>query len=172
MNPLEEKEIRDSFVNCSKGEARRLGMPRGLADLPWPDLDFLGWRDPGAPDRGYIVAEHRGELVGLTLRTAKEVKRAFVKSTICSVCLTPHPGTGVALFTAPRVGAAGRQGNTIGTYICADLACPLYARGKRETGLGVRLRDGVESLTLEERADRAVRNLAAFLDRVLDPALT
>ena len=57
MQPLADNDIRASFINCSKGEARRIALPRNLSELPWEDLDFLGWRDPGAPDRGYVVAE-------------------------------------------------------------------------------------------------------------------
>ncbi|GAA3224182.1 FBP domain-containing protein [Nonomuraea helvata] len=164
MNPITEHDIRTSFVNCSKGEARRLNLPRDLAESPWPDLDFLGWRDPGAPERAYLVAERRGELVGVALRPAQEARRSFTKSTLCSVCVTPHAGTGVALFTAPRVGAAGRQGNTVGAYMCADLACSLYVRDKKQTELGTRF----ESLTVEERIVRAAANLDGFLERVLD----
>ncbi|MEW9550203.1 FBP domain-containing protein [Nonomuraea sp. NPDC050783] len=167
MNPVTERDLRASFVNCSKGEARRLGLPRDLAAAPWPDLDFLGWRDPGAPERAYLVAERGDGLVGVALRLAQDVRRSLAKSTLCSVCVTPHAGTGVALFTAPRVGAAGRQGNTVGVYMCADLACPLYARGRKRTELGVRF----ESLTPEERVARAVANLDAFLGRVLDGTL-
>ena len=48
MKPLTEQEIRAAFVNCSKGEARRLHMPRDLDGQPRDDLDFLGWRDPQA----------------------------------------------------------------------------------------------------------------------------
>ena len=139
VRPLTEPDIRASFVNCSKGEARRLNLPRDLAESPWPDLDFLGWRDPGAPERAYLVAERRGELVGVALRPAQEARRSFTKSTLCSVCVTPHAGTGVALFAAPRVGAAGRQGNTVGAYMCADLACSLYVRDKKQTELGLSL---------------------------------
>ncbi|MFI7638452.1 FBP domain-containing protein [Nonomuraea sp. NPDC049400] len=164
MNPITEHDIRTSFVNCSKGEARRLNLPRGLAESPWPDLDFLGWRDPGAPERAYLVAERGGELVGVSLRLAQEVRRSFSKSTLCSVCVTPHSGTGVALFAAPRVGAAGRQGNTVGAYMCADLACSLYVRDKKQTELGTRF----ESLSVEERILRAAANLDGFLERVLD----
>ncbi|GDY71934.1 hypothetical protein SAV31267_014190 [Streptomyces avermitilis] len=49
MRALTEQDIRDSFVNCSKGEAKRLAIPRDLDERPWDDLDFLGWRDPGRP---------------------------------------------------------------------------------------------------------------------------
>ncbi|GAA3650562.1 hypothetical protein GCM10022420_027680 [Streptomyces iranensis] len=50
MKPMTEQEIRAAFVNCTKGEAKRLSIPRDLADRPWDDLDYLGWRDPQAPD--------------------------------------------------------------------------------------------------------------------------
>ncbi|MEO3872065.1 FBP domain-containing protein [Nonomuraea sp. B12E4] len=162
MNPISEHDIRTSFINCSKGEARRLSLPRDLAATPWSDLDFLGWRDPGAPERAYLVAERDGGPVGVALRLSQDVRRSSAKSTLCSVCVTPHAGTGVALFTAPRVGAAGRQGNTVGLYMCADLACSLYVRGKKQTERGERF----ESLTVEERVARAVTNLDGFLGRV------
>ncbi|WP_327084879.1 FBP domain-containing protein [Nonomuraea sp. NBC_01738] len=161
MDPLDDKQLRSSFVNCSKGEASRINLPR---DVPWADLDFLGWRDPGAPERGYLVARHRGELVGVTLRFPTDVTRSFTKSTVCSVCVSAHSGQGVALFVAPRAGAPGRQGNTVGTYLCADLRCPLYVRGKKLTDLGMQF----ETLTLEERVERMTANLGLFLDRVFN----
>jgi hypothetical protein len=68
MRPLTEQDIRSSFINCSKGEAKRLAIPRDLSERPWNDLDFLGWRDPGAPDRSYLVTERGDRLVGVTLR--------------------------------------------------------------------------------------------------------
>ena len=48
MKALTERDIRGSFINCSKGEAKRLHVPRDLDGRPWDDLDFLGWGDPGA----------------------------------------------------------------------------------------------------------------------------
>jgi hypothetical protein len=60
VQPLTEREIRAAFVNCSKGEAKRLNVPRDLATRPWDDLDFLGWRDPQAPERAYLVAQAGG----------------------------------------------------------------------------------------------------------------
>jgi len=164
MNPLDEAAIRDSFVNCSKGEARRLAVPRALAEQPWEQLDFLGWRDPGAPDRGYLVAERDGALIGVTLRSPVGIRRSLVRSNVCSICITAHSGSGVALLVARRAGPAGREGNTVGAYICADLACSLYVRGLRRTQLAQRL---TETLTLDEQIDRTRTNLDVFLDQIL-----
>jgi hypothetical protein len=166
MEPIDEKDIRGSFINCSKGEAKRINLPRQSKDLPWADLDFLGWRDPGAPDRGYIVAELDDRLVGVTLRAPQGVHRSFTKTTVCTLCITGHPGTGVCLLVAPKAGAAGRQANTVGAYICSDLACSLYLRGKKTTGLGARYE---EFLPLQDKIDRTLTNLAAFLGKVAAP---
>ncbi|WP_034087181.1 FBP domain-containing protein [Streptacidiphilus albus] len=161
MNPLTEPEIRAAFVNCTMGEAKRLSVPRDLADRPWPDLDFLGWRDPQAPDRAYLVTELDGRPTGLALRCPSAASWQTRRS-LCSMCLTAHTG-GVSLMVAPKAGKAGRQGNSVGAYICSDLACSLYVRGAKDAGVGARL---PESLTLEEKVRRTVANVAAFIGKV------
>lgn len=148
MRPLTEREIRTSFVNCTKGEAKRLTVPRDLADQPWDDLDFFGWHE--TRERAYLVTETAG--VALRVTTARRG--------LCSLCLTPHTGDGVALMTARKSGPSGQRGDSVGAYICADLACSLYLRGKKDS------RRMEESLTLEEQVDRTMANLAAFLKRV------
>ncbi|MEV4923919.1 FBP domain-containing protein [Streptomyces roseoverticillatus] len=163
MQPLADNDIRASFINCSKGEARRIALPRNLSEVPWEDLDFLGWRDPGAPDRGYVVAERDGQLTGVTLRVPQGGPRSMAKTTMCSLCLTGHPGSGVSLLAARRVGAAGRDGNTVGAYMCADLACSLYVRGKKVPELSMRYK---ETLGEEERIARMLVNLDDFLAKV------
>lgn len=162
MRSLSEHDIRDSFVNCSKGEAKRLAVPRNLDEHPWDDLDFLGWRDPGAPDRSYLVTERDGRLVGVTLRFPSS-KRGFLQRSMCSLCLTTHPGGGVSLMTARKAGTAGREGNSVGIYMCTDLACSLYLRGKKALESGSRFE---ESLTLDEQIARTTGNLSAFLDKL------
>ncbi|MEV0318525.1 FBP domain-containing protein [Streptomyces sp. NPDC050658] len=164
MEPIGETEIRASFVNCSMGEARRLTLPAGFAETPWDDLDFLGWRDPKAPDRGYVVAERDGGHVGIALRASTGARKSLLKSSICSVCVTPQSGSGITLLVAPLSGPAGRQGNSVGIYVCADLACSLYVRGVKTTALARRME---ESLTLEEQNARTTANLNAFLGKVL-----
>ncbi|QTE02606.1 FBP domain-containing protein [Streptomyces cyanogenus] len=162
MRPLTEQDIRTSFVNCSKGEAKRVAVPRDLGERPWDDLDFLGWRDPGAPDRSYLVTERDGRLVGVALRFPAG-RHGFLHRSMCSVCLTTHRGSGVSLMTARKAGAAGREGNSVGLYMCADLACSLYVRGRRTPESGARFE---ESLTLDEQIARARGNLDAFLDKL------
>ncbi|MET9155512.1 FBP domain-containing protein [Streptomyces griseoflavus] len=160
MRALTEQDIRTSFINCSKGEAKRLSVPRGLEARPWDDLDFLGWRDPGAPDRSYVVVEREGRPVGVAMRF-QPAQRGFLHRSMCSLCLTTHPRGGVSLMTARKAGAAGREGNSVGAYMCTDLACSLYLRGLKVPESGARFE---ESLTLEEQIDRTRRNLFAFLD--------
>ncbi|MDH6622301.1 hypothetical protein M2271_000088 [Streptomyces sp. LBL] len=162
MRSLTDQDIRNSFVNCSKGEAKRLAIPRDLDQLPWDHLDFLGWRDPGAPDRSYLVTERAGQLVGVTLRSPSS-QRGFLHRSMCSLCLTTHPGGGVSLMTGRKAGPAGREGNSVGLYMCTDLACSLYVRGRKIPESGARFE---ESLTLEEQIARTTGNLAAFLDKL------
>ncbi|GAA3797030.1 FBP domain-containing protein [Sphaerisporangium flaviroseum] len=172
MRPVTEHDIRTSFINCSKGEVKRLNLPNDLADRPWDDLDFLGWRDPGAPERAYLIAERDGPLagaerdgplVGIALRATSGASRGFTSRSMCSLCLTTHTNGGVALMTARRTGEAGRQGNSVGQYMCTDLACSLYTRGKKEAPGGGTID---ETLTLEEKIARARANLYSFLDKV------
>ncbi|WP_405766657.1 FBP domain-containing protein [Streptomyces sp. NBC_01538] len=161
MEPLTEQEIRAAFVNCTKGEAQRLSVPRDLAERPWDDLDFLGWRDPQAPDRAYLVTELDGRPTALALRSSAP---AFgqTRRSLCSMCLTSHTG-GVSLMVAPKAGKAGKQGNSVGAYICGDLCCSLYVRGRKDAGPGARLH---ETITLEEKIRRTVGNVAAFIAKV------
>lgn len=164
VEPLTEKQIRSSFVNCTKGEAARLRLPLDFAELPWEDLDFLGWVDPGAPLRAHLVLPRAQGPMGISLRVPSVGRTSTVKSSLCQICLTGHASSGVTLLAAPLAGARGRDGNTVGIYVCADLACPLYVRGKRQP----KLRAGryEESLTLDERLARMSGNVDAFAARV------
>lgn len=162
MKPLTEPDIRASFVNCTQGEAKRLAVPKDLDTTSWDDLDFFGWRDPAAPQRAYLVAESAGRLVGVVLRVAPHNGPA--RRSMCSLCLTTHPGGGVSLMTARKAGRKGQQGNSVGTYICADLACSLYMRGKK-TSTARRID---ETITLAEQIDRTTANLTGFLHRIVE----
>jgi hypothetical protein len=160
VNPLTEPQVRAAFVNLTKGETKRLNVPRDLAQRPWGDLDYFGWRDPQSPARGYLVAPVGDRSIGVALR-APTSSVGFARPSMCSLCLTLRSG-GVSLMVAPRAGKAGQQGHTVGTNMCADLSCSLYLRGKLQTGTpGVR-----ETLTLDQRIERLVGNVESFLARV------
>ena len=160
VEPLTETEIRAAFVNCSKGEAQRLSLPRDLAELAWAELDYLGWRDPQAPARGYLVTEREGRPCGIVLRApGVGVGR---RASMCSLCMTVRSG-GVALMVAPRAGRAGQRGHSVGTPMCSDLACSAYVRGKASASSPVLQ----ETLTTEQRIARLVANVESFVARVL-----
>jgi hypothetical protein len=81
---------------------------------------------------------------------------------LCDLCNTAHHVTDVALFAARRAGAAGREGNTVGMYICADLASSLYLRGLRELDV-----PQGETAPPDVRAERLNSRLEGFVNRVL-----
>jgi hypothetical protein len=161
VQPLSVEEIRRSFVNSSKSQVKAMTLPQKFAELPWESLDFLGWRDPKAPNRGYLVVPRDGGVTGIALNTQATGKPRRGTG-LCDLCYTAHHVTDVALFAARRAGAAGREGNTVGTYICADLACSLYLRGLRE----VEVPQG-ETASPEIRAERLATRLEGFVNRVL-----
>ena len=160
MRPLTAEEIKRSFVNTSRSQVKSMTLPAGLADVDWDVLDFLGWRDTKAPLRGYVVVPHADVPVGVELRapTAAPAKRL---KTLCDICHSTQPGDAMRLFVARRAGAAGRQDNTVGTYICADLACSRYIRGL------LPLEGFQGGAPLPDRIAGLQRRMAAFVDRVL-----
>ena len=162
MEPLTETQIRASFVNCTRGEASRLRLPAHLETTAWADLDFLGWVDPRAPLQGYLVVPTEGRLVGVQLRR-NQGGEGPRRTRMCSLCLTTHPGAGVSLMVAPRSGRSGRDGNSVGVDVCADLDCSRYVRGLVPVQTLSRLQ---ETLTVDERVARLTRNVEAFVRRV------
>lgn len=160
MRPVAESDLRSSFVNCSKGDAKRMFVPRDLAQRPWDDLDFLGWADSALPGRCYLAVPGEQQLIGVALRYETAVTG---KTQMCTICMTTHTGGGVSLMTAHKAGESGRRGNSIGTYMCTDLACSLYARNKKRPALGSRYR---EDLSLDEKVGRVRGNMNAFVARL------
>lgn len=158
MEPLTEQQVRRSFVNCSRGEANGLTLPKGFDSLAWEELDILGWRDPKAPLRGYLVTSVDGQPVGVALRAAG-TRMSSRTAAMCLLCQTALSGDAVSLFTARRAGEAGRNGNTVGTYICADLGCS--DRARHEIPQWLRERDPLE--VGEERAADLRDRVAAFV---------
>ena len=159
MNPLTEKQIRAAFVNLSKGAAWRVNLPSDLDERPWEDLDYLGWQDPKAPARSYLVADRGGRIRAVALRTS-EGGVGRTRKTMCDLCMTVGSAS---LMVAPRAGKAGQRGDSVGTYVCAGLDCSLFVRDIRSNGTVVM----EERLTTEQKIERLLANLDTFLARVL-----
>lgn len=124
MHSLTEDQIRSSFVNASKGEAKRAELP-DLSTVTWVDIDYLGWQDARKPAQHYVVLLIDDEPVGLLLRgTGRPPSRKM----LCAWCEDVVDGVGAASFVAPLAGASGRRGNTIGTGVCADFRCSRNVR--------------------------------------------
>jgi hypothetical protein len=126
MKPLTERDIRDSFVNASPTELERMTLP-GLHEVLWNEREYLGWRDAQSPLRGYVVHWVDDRAVGIVVRASESGLRPGIPA-MCALCHTQQPSPQVRMFTAPRAGEPGRNGNSLGTYICDDLACSLLIR--------------------------------------------
>ncbi|MGG5258343.1 FBP domain-containing protein [Phycicoccus avicenniae] len=163
MDAVTEKEIRASFVNATKGEARRLGMPRDLLERSWEDSAQLAWLDPKSPLSGYLVMPTTDGLVGVQLRRSAN-DGSSRRARMCALCATTHSAQGAALMVAPRAGKAGRDGNTVGLEMCAALECEQYARGLLKPPGANFVK---ETLSVDERVDRLRRNALAFVHRVM-----
>lgn len=161
MRALTESDVRASFVNATEEELRLIEMPHDFVLVDWDFHDFLAWRDPASSKRGCVVVEIDGRLVGVVLRST-DTGRA--RTGMCNICHTMQPGNQVALFSARRVGDAGRRGDSVGTYICADLSChenvrlahPLAPNEIRVPG------------QVDMRLDGTRRRMEGFAKRVLE----
>ena len=161
MHALTEQQVRRSFVNCSQGEAKGLALPEDFSDLDWAALELLGWRDPKAPLRGYLVVDTGEGPVGVAVRAA-DTRMSSRTAAMCLLCQTAQTGDAVSLFTARRTGAAGRNGNTVGTYMCADLGCA--DRVRTEIPSWLRERDPAE--VVAERAAELQERVQGFVGAV------
>lgn len=167
MHALTEPQVRRSFVNCSQGEARALTLPKDFDGLDWPSLQLLGWRDPRAPLRGCLVVEVDERPVGIALRAA-DTRMSSRTTAMCLLCQTAQSGDAVSLFTAKRTGEAGRMGNTVGTYMCADLRCAHRVR----TDIPPWLQDRDPAEVVAERAAELRERVQGFVDAVRRDAVT
>jgi hypothetical protein len=126
MQPVTRDQIIQSLVNATDDDIHAMSFP-GLHETLWDEREFLGWRDVHHPTKGYLVFWVGEELRGLMVRAA-ETSMPSGRSAICALCHTQQPAPQVSLFVAPKAGEQGRRGNTVGTYLCADLACSTIIR--------------------------------------------
>ena len=94
--------------------------------MDWDRLDYLGWRDPKFPQRGYLVSVIDGEPVGLVLRAPDASSRR--SKILCELCRDVFSKLDVLMWVAKKSGTAGRRGDTAGTLICANFECSANVR--------------------------------------------
>jgi hypothetical protein len=158
MLQLTATDIRSSFINASLRERKALTLPRDLENLPWDNLDYLGWRDPKIPGIGYVIVELEEGLVGILLRQADGKTKTRPQ---CSWCEDVHLPNDVVFFSIKRAGQAGRNGDTVGTrmrrfrMLCKRPQAPPVAyigfdveaaRQRRIEALGTHVRNFVRSV--------------------------
>ena len=162
MQPLIETEIRESLGNASDAELAQMTLPHDFLLTEWAHLDAFAWRDPRISGRGYLVTELDGETVGVVLRAAGS-NGSHHRAAICNLCHTPQPGDQVELFSARRAGAAGERGDSVGTYMCSDLACQETVRLGRPAAPS----EVLPTVREIERIDAVARRTRAFVADVL-----
>ncbi|MGI6878747.1 FBP domain-containing protein [Microbacterium sp. gxy059] len=159
MQELTADDIRASFINADDRDLELLDVPVSAALADWFALDFLAWRDPSTR-RCYVIVELDGEPTGIVLRSAGSSSRA--RNSICNVCRTMQPGNQVALLSARKGGEAGERGDSIGTYMCADVSCHQNVR------LAHPLAPGEFRASVDLAIDQAAHRMREFVRRVRD----
>ena len=102
-----------------------MSLPENFDSIDFEKLDYFGWRDRKIARRAYLAVPTDDGLVCVMLKQAEASPRSRAQCSWCQDITLPND---VALFTARRAGAAGRNGNVIGTLICANFECSRNVR--------------------------------------------
>jgi hypothetical protein len=158
MHVPDQPAIRRAFVNTSRSRAASMTLPGAWPPPRADDRDFLGWVDPKAPRRAYLVVE-LDELVAIELRLPS-APGGRARKTMCDLCHSVDAPDGATLMVAPRAGARGRAGDSVGICICTDFACSLRVREPlKEHQVSVSGRP-------DDRQQQLVERLRDFMARV------
>lgn len=158
-----DEAIRSTMTNCSKGEAHRMRVPEWVHECD-PVHEVVGWRDPKAPDRGWLMVPVGDAVVGLALRATPG--KGVRATAMCDLCRTTRAPGEVSLFVAARAGESGRKLNTVGTYVCSDLACGDNVRVLR----GTPTLKPDPGLSVSQRQEALRERAVAFARKVLASA--
>lgn len=164
MQPITDTFIRSSFVNASRREAKDMTLPARFEDLTdgsWNDIDFLGWNDQRFAKRAYIVTPLLdGDPVGILLTRAGASPRSRA---MCNWCRDVRLPNEVVLFSAKRVGQAGRRGATVGILLCGEFQCSRNVRNDPPPAY-----DGFDvAAARARRIDDLRMRVAAFADGLM-----
>jgi hypothetical protein len=161
MHAPDTTALRSAFINTSRSKAASMTLPAVWPPARADELDFMGWADPKAPRRAYLVLgpDTFDEVIAVELRlpSAPGGRR---RQTMCDVCHTSDAPDGSLLMVAARAGSRGRSGDSVGLYLCSDFACSLRAREPLKTH--------ERSLTgmPDTRIPDLVERVTAFVDKI------
>lgn len=159
MRTFTAQQLQSSFINASLRERQNITLPADLDSVAWDNLDFLGWRDRKIPSLGYVIVELDDGPVGILLRQSDGKIRARPQCSWCEDVLLPND---VVLYSVKRTGAAGRNGNTLGTLACANFECSSNVRKRPPVaylGFDVDAARQRRIETLQERVSDFVRDV-------------
>lgn len=159
MDVHDATTIRKAFVNTSKSKAAAMNLPGAWPPARVEDRDFLGWVDPKAPQRAYVVPGPQVHDTTMAIELRLGETGPARRTTMCDWCHTSDVTS--RLVVARRAGAAGKSGNTVGQYVCEDFDCSLRVRQP--------LKDHQRSVSglPDTRVDDLVARVRSFVERVL-----
>ncbi|UPO78059.1 FBP domain-containing protein [Arthrobacter sp. Helios] len=128
MQPVTEAVIRKSFINASRSQVAALNFPPDFAETDWENLDQIGWQDHKMPQRSYLVLPVDNKPVAILLRAPELVSAS--KRALCALCEDLISEDDVYLFVAPKAGASGKNGNSVGTLIHSTFSCSRNVRAE------------------------------------------
>ncbi|WP_446429635.1 FBP domain-containing protein [Leucobacter sp. 1207-22] len=164
MLPYPLSTFRAALGNVDDATRRTVRLPRHPLKPSSQLRDYYGWRDPSAPQRGYLFTEQTGALTGIMLTTTR-THTAAGRAVMCEFCRIPRRFEQVALFTASTA-THQRSQSGLGTYLCVDLDCNARVNALQPL---TPLDPPAEALVTEHRAALARRS-AAFITSVLRQA--
>lgn len=159
MDPYSLSTLRSALGNVDSPTRRTVRMPSHSWSPAVADRDFRGWRDPSAPQRGYLFVETDNGLEGIMLTTTRS-RTATQRAVMCEFCRLPRRFEQVVLFSAP-VSAQKRDRSSFGTYLCVDLDCNARVNVLRPV---TQLDPPAEELVATRRAQLAIRARAFVAD--------
>ncbi|KUF06411.1 FBP domain-containing protein [Leucobacter sp. G161] len=166
MDPRSLTTLRSALGNIDASVRRTVRMPAHSFTPPVQERDYLGWRDPSAPQRGYLFVERDGALEGIML-TRTRTRTSQQRAVMCEFCRLPRRFEQVALFSAPT-SLLKRDQSTFGTYLCVDLDCNARVNAMRPV---TQLDPPAEVLVAARRTELATR-AQAFVANVLSKTTT
>jgi len=124
--------------------------PPDLRGTNWTEIDFLAWKGPHDPTKGYMVVDLPERPVGLLLRLHPSGRPG-----LCDLCHSIDRSSGASLavvesWATPRM--------SCGIHICGDLDCSAAVRGlKCVYQLGETTPVGRRIERLQEHVERFAR---------------